>query len=302
LVLVDGNQVKLGKSLLVRMILAAVHGKLAEGSKPKSDEELRKLLDATAIAGKPYLMLDDLHNLASNDLNHFTSSPTHEPRAMHTQNLAKCPNVWQVFGTGKDIKLTDDLERRVLAIDLFAAEDWRARKVANPWTNPRVILPEYRAPACATLWALVRNWLDAGMPKCAEAKMDSFEDYAEIVGSIVVAAGLANPFGPRENTRGGNDAGRALVNAIRVLAAKCDNGEELTTNEILAQLDNDGTLDVVVPTAKNDLGQRQKLGWKLGPLRGNIYTDARGRKFEFGHRDDSAGSKYTLHFLNNASE
>jgi hypothetical protein len=64
LVLIDGNQVRLGKSLLVRMINSPVHGKIGEGSKPKSDEELRKMLDATALAGKPYLFLDDLHSLA----------------------------------------------------------------------------------------------------------------------------------------------------------------------------------------------------------------------------------------------
>lgn len=300
LVLVDGNQVKLGKSLLVRMILSGVHGKIAETSKPGEDE-LRKILDATAIAGKPYLFLDDLHSLASNDLNHFSSSPTHEPRAMHTHNLPNCPNVWQVFGTGKDIKLTDDLERRVLAIDLFSSDDWRSRKVANPWTNPKVILPAYRAPACSAIWALVKNWIEAGMPK-GGTRLDSFEDWSEIVGGVVGAAGIADPCGRRENTRGGNDAGRALVAAVCILAAKCDNGEELTTGEILAQLENDGTLDVVVPFAKNELGQKQKLGWKLQPLRGNAYIDTRGRRFEFGHKEDAPGAKYTLHFLDAVSE
>lgn len=300
MVLVDGNDVKLGKSLLVRMMLSFVHGKIAEFSKPKSDEELRKILDATAIAGKPYLFLDDLHSLASNDLNHFSTSPTHELRVMNTQNLPSCPNVWQVFGTGRDIKLDDNLERRVLAIDLFSSEDWRTRKVANPWTNPQVILPSYRSPACSAIWALLKNWIEAGMPKGA-TRLDSFEDWSEIVGNVVMAADIADPCGRRENMRGGNDALRALVAAVGILAAKCDNGEELTTGEILAQLENEGTLDVVVPFAKNELGQKQRLGWKLQSLRGNAYTDTRGRRFEFGRRGDAAGSKYTLHFSNDAT-
>jgi len=300
MVLVDGNDVKLGKSLLVRMMLSFVHGKIAEGSKPKSDEELRKILDATAIAGKPYLFLDDLHSLASNDLNHFSTSPTHELRVMNTQNLPSCPNVWQVFGTGRDIKLDDNLERRVLAIDLFSSEDWRTRKVANPWTNPQVILPSYRSPACSAIWALLKNWIEAGMPKGA-TRLDSFEDWSEIVGNVVMAADIADPCGRRENMRGGNDALRALVAAVGILAAKCDNGEELTTGEILAQLENEGTLDVVVPFAKNELGQKQRLGWKLQSLRGNAYTDTRGRRFEFGGRGDAAGSKYTLHFRDDAT-
>jgi hypothetical protein len=166
-----------------------------------------------------------------------------------------------------------------------------------PWTNPKLVTPSFRAEACAALWALVRHWSSLGMPRSEEATLDSFEDYAEVVGSVVIHAGLANPFGRRENTRGGNDAGRALIAAICALAKECHPKQELTTQQILNQLEEDGTLDIVVPKAKNELGQKLSLGWKLQHLRGNVYTDPIGRRFEFGHRDDQPGAKYTLHFL-----
>ena len=299
MVLVIGNQPGVGKSTLVRTILSPVHGRIAEGSKPKSDDELRKVLDATALAGKPYLFLDDLHSLASNDLNHFIASPTHEPRVMGQGVLMECPNVWQVFGTGNGLNLTEDLDRRTLAIDLFDPGKASDRPVPEPMTNTRVFSATFRAQACAALWAIVRHWRDAGMPICAEARKSSFEAYAEIVGSVIVSAGLANPFARRECTIGGDEAGRALETALCRMAATLDHGDELTPAEILANLSESNALDVVLPFDCKD--ERKALGHKLRKLRGRVFTDAKGRRFEFGRREGSAGAFYGVHFLDTAS-
>ena len=295
MVLVIGNQPGVGKSTLVRAQLSPVHGEIAEGSKPKSDDELRKVLDATALAEKPYCFLDDLHSLASNDLNHFIASPTHEPRVMGQGVLAKCPNVWQVFGTGNGLNLTEDLDRRTLAIDLFDAGKAAARKVPEPMTNTRVFSVEYRAAACSALWAMLRHWRDAGMPKCAEARKPSFEAYAEIIGSVIVCAGLANPFASRECSIGGDESGRALETALCRMAAALDDGEELTPAEILAHLTEANALDVVLPYDCKD--ERKALGHKLRKLRGREFIDEHGRRFEFGRREGSAGAHYRIHFL-----
>ena len=53
------------------------------------------------------------------------------------------------------------------------------------------------------------------MPKGA-TRLDSFEDWSEIVGNVVMAADIADPCGRRENMRGGNDALRALVAAVGI--------------------------------------------------------------------------------------
>lgn len=299
MVLVIGNQPGVGKSTLVRTILAPVHGRIAEGSKPKSDDELRKVLDATALAGKPYLFLDDLHNLASNDLNHFIASPTHEPRVMGQGVLAECPNVWQVFGTGNGLNLTEDLDRRTLAIDLFDPGKAIDRPVSEPMTNTRVFSDGYRAPACAALWAMLRQWRDAGRPICAEARKSSFEAYAEIVGSVIVAAGLTNPFARRECTLGGDEAGRALEMALCRMAADLNDGNELTPAEILEKLGELNALDVVLPFDCRD--ERKALGHKLRKLRGRMFTDTDGRRFEFGRREGSAGAFYGVHFLDESA-
>jgi len=131
----------------------------------------------------------------------------------------------------------------------------------------------------------------------ADARKPSFEDYAALVGSVIVACGLTNPFGPRECATGGDEASRALEGVIAALAGEADRGDTLTTEDILCALRSAETLDLVAPFAKNDLGQRQVVGHKLRKLRGRELIDALGRRFEFGKRDSAPGARYTLHFI-----
>jgi len=296
LVLVIGNQPGLGKSTLVRAMLAAVHGVTEEDSKPKSDEELRNVLDAAALAGARYVFLDDVHNLKSNDLNHFISSPTHTPRVKGQSVRVKCANNWQVFATGNHLTLGEDLPRRSLVVFLSTGEKASDREIADPMTNTFLFSAAYRAPACAALWAMLRHWRDNGMPPCREARMASFEAYAALVGGVCVAAGVGNPFAPIVDwPMGGDEAGRALESGICKIVGMLSTDGELTTGDILARLSEDGTLDVVLPYQCKD--EKKALGHKLAKLRLRVFGDTSGRRFEFGRRDVSSGSHYTVRFL-----
>lgn len=146
----------------------------------------------------------------------------------------------------------------------------------------------------------MRHWNEAGRPISLEARKPSFESYASLVGSIVIASGLANPFGPRQCTSGGDEAGRALERVIASLAGEAVFGDSVTPRQILEALRENDTLDLVAPFAKNDMGQRQAVGRKLANLRGRTMTDSRGRRFEFGHREDAHGARYTFHLLDDA--
>lgn len=295
MLVVNGNQPGLGKTLLVHAQLAPVHGRVEDDAKPKSDEELRNVLDAAALAGVPYLVLDDAANLHSHDLNRFITSPVHVPRVKGQSKRVRCPNVTQVFATGNALNLTEDLDRRALVVDLFDPGKAAERNVPAPLTNPFLFSEAYRAPACAAMWAILRHWRDAGFPQCRDARKPSFEDYAALVGSALVCAGIANPFTARECRSGGDDAGRAIETAVCRLAGAMQNDDELTTDEILDRLREDGTLDVVLPFDCRD--ERKALGHKLKKLRGREFTDTRGRRFEFGQRTAAAGSRYPIHFL-----
>lgn len=297
MVVANGNQPGLGKTLLIHAALAPVHGPVEDDSKPKEESELRSLLGAAALAGAPYIVLDDAGSLQSHDLNKFITSPIHSPRVLGKSLRVRCPNRTQIFATGNGLNLTSDLERRSLVVDLFCHDDAMKRDIRDPLTNSQVFGDEYRRAALGVMWALVRQWNEAGRPIYREARKPSFETYASLVGSIVVAGGFANPFGPRQCTSGGDEAGRALERVIASLAGEAVFGDSATQDQILAALREDDTLDLVAPFAKNDIGQRQAVGHKLRKLRGRTMTDSRGRRFEFGRREDAHGARYTFQFL-----
>ncbi len=295
LVPVIGNQTGVGKSVLVRAILAPTHGETEEDSKPQSDEELRNVLDAAALAGARYVWLDDVHNLISNDLNHFITSPTHTPRVKGHSTRVKCVNLWQVFATGNHLKLAEDLIRRSLVVFLSTGEKACEREIVAPMTNTFLFSAAYRGPACAALWALLRHWRDAGMPICREARLPSFEAYAELVGSVCVAARFANPFARIVDwPMGGDESGRALEDMLCKLAGGLEPGEALTSDEILTALREDGTLDAVLPFECRD--EAKALGHKLAKVRGRVLTDSRGRRFEFGRGRDGNRKRYLVDF------
>jgi hypothetical protein len=297
MVVANGNQPGLGKTLLVHAELSPVHGQVEDDSKPKDEGELRKLLDSASLAGVPYIFLDDCSSLAAHDLNKFVTSAIHVPRILGKSTRVRCQNLAQVFATGNGLNLTSDLERRALVVDLFFQDEAMSREIPDPLTHSIVFGDDYRRAACGALWAMVRHWNEAGRPICRESRKPSFEAYASLVGSIVATCGLTNPFARRACTSGGDEAGRALEKTVAALAGEAVFGDSLTTDQILAALREDDTLDLVAPFAKNDLGQRQAVGHKLRKLKGRTMTCTRGRRFEFGKREDAAGARYTLHFL-----
>lgn len=295
MIIYNGNMPGVGKSLLCRMALAPIHGITEEDCKPKNDEELRNVLDAVALAGRPYLVLDDAANLRSHDLNRFVTSPAHVPRVKGLSRRVKCANVTQVFATGNALNVTEDLARRAVLVDLHEARIAAERDVKNPHTNQSVFGDEYRKYACAALWAILRHWQASGAVIDREARKASFEAYAGLVGSVLKAAGLVNPFGARECQSGGDEAGNALGDCLRSLVGAMDRDGSLSPAEVLEALEGAGTLDTVISWECRD--SKKALGHRLKKLRGRIFQDSRGREFEFGHRGSNTGAQYPIRFV-----
>ncbi len=292
----NANQPGSGKSLLMRIALAPVHGPPPESGKPESEAEFEKVLDSAAIARKPFLVLDDCRSIHSQALNRFVTSPVLETRLMHSQRLAMVPQVTQVLATGNSLAISEDLDRRALVIDLFEAGEAAGRSFAKEITPGWLFLPATRARFLAALWALVRRWRDEGMPMMKQHRRGSFEDWSGVIGGMVIACGMSNPFAPRKAESGGDEAGRALRLVLGNLAgeASIEIPPVLTTGEILARAESDGMLEMIVGFPKSP---EKVLGGKLKHLKGRHLIDSQGRMFEFGRREMATGARYPVRFL-----
>lgn len=296
LVIFNANQSGSGKSLLMRVALAPVHGPPAESGKPESENEFEKVLDSAALARKPFLVLDDCKSIHSQALNRFVTSPVLECRLMHSQRMATVPKITQVLCTGNSLSISEDLDRRALVVDLFEPNEAATRSFKKEITPGWLFQKETRARFLAALWAIVKRWRDEGMPIMKEHRRGSFEEWSGLIGGIVISCNLSNPFAPRQADSGGDEAGRALNLVIGELVGEAmrEAPPVLTTSDILDRAETKGLLDVIVGFAKEP---KKALGWRLKKLKGRHLLDTQRRAFEFGRRDMAAGAKYPIRFL-----
>lgn len=297
MVVYNANQPGSGKSLLMRLSLAPVHGPPAESGKPETENEFEKVLDSAALARKPHLVLDDCKSIHSQTLNRFVTSPVHECRLMHSQRLAMIPKVTQVWATGNDLTVSEDLDRRALVVDLFESKEAASRKFAKEITPAWLFKPETRARFLASLWALVRTWRDQGMPPLPDHRRASFEDWTNLIGGIVMTGSFHNPFAPRRAEVGGDESGRALKLLLGLIAGEAERATVPTPSptDILARAESEGLLEIIVGFGCKD--PKKALGNRLKKLRGRHLVDSQGRAYEFGRRELTKGAVYPIRFL-----
>lgn len=181
-----------GKSLLAQCAISPCYG-LAEGQPLAGREELKKLLDATALQGSPYLFLDNLTgHVASELLDSYMTTPIWTGRLLGTPKIFKAPANAMLFITGNGITLSPDIARRTLVCNLNVEEaDPNERQPKRVMTPQYLARPEIRGDLLSALWAMVRGWKAAGALPGAR-RVRSFEEWSDLVGGIVLANGFGD--------------------------------------------------------------------------------------------------------------
>lgn len=296
----NANQPGSGKSLLAWFCIAPTWGMAAGTAMFKNEEEMTKTLNATAKARKPYLMLDDIPTLANNSINSFATTPSWGGRNLGSDTEFVVKNNCQIIATGNGLNTTPDVERRSLIIDLFLEENALQREIESPLTKEKFNTPGFRADMLGFLWSMVANWSDAGCPVLVKgSEKNTFEEFAETVGSIMVFNGFGNPFRERvTDGEGGDLIGRALTKLLAHIAAEHIVDEQgnpatsrrFTLDDIMKISDAIGYTETITGGKE----PRRSLGKKLVKLRGRKCVDEQGRAFYFGKGEDAASSFYTF--------
>jgi hypothetical protein len=281
---------------------------------------------------QPCLFLDDMSDLRSRELNSFVTTGLWRARVLGKSQTVCVPVEAQVFITGINLDIGRDLARRAAVCDLFHPGDALDREFSLPITDEWLLQPNVRAKFLAALWAGVRHWRDSGLDLSRGSARPSFESYTKLVGSIVAAFGMREPFDVVEvavDKEG--EAIKALLQAAAALVYPDDEGPEaeteaacrerlaltgvlsleieggaanetppyadFDTTQLLSIAERIGLVDVILPGKYNgEKGEKRALGRKLAVWRGRELVDKAGRKFEFGKRDGSQGAIYTSAF------
>lgn len=285
-----GNQPGTGKGMLAQMVLAPVFGMPHLGRKPRNDDEFEKQLDTCALAFAPYLVLDDIGGgLFSNALNAFITNPVHSGRKMGGQEGFEAENVTQVVATGNQIKTTRDLERRSLIVELHLAGEVEGRSFDQVITPQYLARAEVRAELLAAMWAIVREWSEAGCNRVMNVK-PSFEGWTSAVAAIVRCGYFADPLVKPDLGLGGDEEGAAWRGFLGRLAGECIMpGETDRSFTVAAMLEkareweedehSGFSMDDLVGSARD---QNKAFGRRISKWKGREIKDTQGRLVEFG--------------------
>ena len=188
-IMIRGNRPGVGKGLL-----ASLPGLILDGVEPPTasfndDTELEKRLTARLRAGNRAVVLDNLKGrLNSPVLEAFLTASVWQGRVLGKSEIVALENHLLVIATSNGVKLTDDLARRIVWINLhYYEEDLKARRFRHTDLPGHVL--KNRRLLVSALASLIRAWVEAGQPK-ADVVMPSFDHWAKTVGGILEVAGV----------------------------------------------------------------------------------------------------------------
>ena len=292
----NANQRGSGKSLLAWLCVAPVWGMAAGTPDCKNEDEANKALQAALLSRLPYYMLDDIPVLSSGTINMIATSNEVAGRRLGGLEMFTAKNHMQIFATGNNIGTSADVERRALICDLFLATDAVKRKFTTPLNKKALAKPAWRADLLRLMWAMVKNWNDAGCPTLvAGSDKPTFETFTEIIGSIMVHNGFLSPFRERQYSGSGGDLiGRTVMRLLAHIASNVMQPDTTAETFKLAQIVEIAEANDWLQTITGGKAAAHSMGKRLEHLRGMKLYDENGNPFEFGKREAAGQSSYTF--------
>ena len=230
-----------GATTLVNCVGVTILGEVLTGVKPADEDETRKLLTSAVRDGRTLILFDNQKaKLSSASLEAFIGSPTWSDRLLGVNQTVSFPNLATVFVTSNGCKVSPDMRRRSLFIELHLeeerAEDRKFRRNLSFAT-----LLSLRSRILAACWSLVRKWHEAGQPGPRRSS-STFDDWATTIGGIVQSAG----YGCALETARVADIADEDGDAMRTLVGMMEPGKRYTFGEIVTLCRKNGCFESLV--------------------------------------------------------
>jgi hypothetical protein len=281
LFLFDANTPGTGKSKLTDIIAIIATGReMSRTAYPDSDEEMRKRITATALAGDRLMLIDNIATtFGGSALDSALTAPTWKDRKLGASELTpELPlfTVW--YATGNNIELKGDVIRRVIPCRLESRNERPEER--TDFTIKGDLLRHVRAnrPRLVTAaLTLLRAHALAGKPSADLPPVGSFEPWAEVVRAAVHWAIGIDPCQTREELRANDPetiARAALIEGWSELPRATTRGE--TVADALRLLQEQPTLlrklrDCLMERSRTgDLPSAKAIGRMLQALRGRV--------------------------------
>ncbi|MBA3973372.1 MAG: hypothetical protein C0504_04030 [Candidatus Solibacter sp.] len=182
-----------GKGLLASLISIVTTGSVAEGrTVPENEDEIRKMITAELIAGRPLILIDNLsekRQLDSAALASVVTLPCWTDRLLGESRMLILPNKALWLMTGNNPRLSGEMSRRCIRLRIDPRIDmpWLRAGFKHPmlteWAR------ENRSALVHAGLTLIQGWIAAGRPLHA-TRLGSFESWSAIMGGVLEVAGI----------------------------------------------------------------------------------------------------------------
>jgi hypothetical protein len=191
--LIEAPTMGSGKGLLANLISIAATGAACEArTLPESEDEIRKMLTAELMKGRPIILLDnanDRKQMHSSSLASVLTSVRWTDRKLGESIMASVPNhaVWLMTGNNPNLHL--ELTRRCIRVRIDPRVDrpWKRTSFKHPEITAWAA--ENRSALVSAIVTLIRAWMAAGKP-LDRARLGSFERWSSVIGGILKIAGV----------------------------------------------------------------------------------------------------------------
>lgn len=207
-----------GKSYMVDLISAVAIGDImpiiAAGT---NIEEMVKRINAEVIEGFSLLSIDNVSMpIGGDELCQVIERPTYSARILGQSKNVERRNNWTLFATGKNLRLLDDVTRRVL---LARIDPGMERPELRQFKGDP--LEKVLADRGLYLWAcltVVKAYKAAGMPGRLPRIGDPFAEWSDLIRSALVWLGFADPVLTMEAVRDNDPSRQARVAMFQGMA------------------------------------------------------------------------------------
>lgn len=190
-----------GASLLVDLISLVCTGSTApvKDANTKNDDELRKSLFSLLRNGTAIANLDNLNQnsqFGSPVMAAFLTALNFNDRVLGQSNTVSYPNNICLFLTGRNVRLSGDIPRRSVLIEMNAMDNNLLQHPENRnFRHPNIKswIRENRGKLVAAILTMLRAWIVAGKPSAPNTHIiGSFETWSEIISGILAYADITS--------------------------------------------------------------------------------------------------------------
>lgn len=293
---IEANVRGSGKSLSADAVGIIHTGRqLPRTSASGDDEEMRKRVTATLLAGEPLVLLDNINGvLGCASLDALLTSTTWTDRILGQSAMtAAIPAKAIWIATGNNLQFAADTARRTLRIRIVSPLENPEERTGFRHPHLLAWVRKERGRLAAAAVTILRAWHVAGRPDMKLPAWGSFDAWSAIIRNAVVWCGLADPGASRQEVQRESDREAMLLRQLLEAWEDADpHGHGLTVADAI-KLADDGHPGLAAifteMTGASGKLNKQGFGQKLRHLRGRVCD---GRYFD--KRDTRLGAAWIV--------